>query len=377
MIPVIIIGNPGNRRVADFVATLRAMNQPKPVVLAHRDLFDSLDRLMDVPASPHWVRIDSLGEDAEVERRLLHLGYSGAPTDHRPDALAARPVRFGEVLAPRQQYIGLCRYLDRLDHVFASRPEWRILNPPPAIKRLFDKSAGWRAHRAAGLPVPDALTPTITTPEALRRAMDARQWTSVYVKLNSGSSASGLAVFTRHAAREQSQQARERLMTTMMWADDGWFNSRRVRRLTGPAIDRVLAYLLAEGAHIEVSLPKARLSKAMFDLRVLVIGEQPAFTVVRQSHHPITNLHLGGWRGDVEALRRAMPAHLIDALEQTCRTAARLHGCFHLGLDVLLTPGLREHYIIEANAFGDLLPRLQLDGHSVYGHQIRTLASRA
>ena len=47
----------------------------------------------------------------------------------------------------------------------------------------------------------------------------------------------------------------------------------------------------------------------------------------------------------------------------------------HVGLDVLFEPGLAHHRIIEANAFGDLLPNLTLDGLSVYRWEIRAALS--
>ena len=40
----------------------------------------------------------------------------------------------------------------------------------------------------------------------------------------------------------------------------------------------------------------------------------------------------------------------------------RASGAFHVGVDLMFEPNLRDHRVIEGNAFGDLLPNLQRDG---------------
>ena len=366
MIPFIIIGHSDNRRVGSFVEALSKNGHPSPTVVSHRDALDDPPVLAGLPDSPAWVRLESVGESAAFEQRLLELGYDGAPTDVDVKASFKSGIPHGALVAPRQHYRGFCRYLDRLQAIFTTKPQWRVLQPPATVKRLFDKNDVWARHRAAGLPVAEALPTPVHHPDQLRDAMTERGWPTVYVKLRSGSSASGLAVFMR--------EPRERLMTTAAFREGRWFNTLRMQRLDQrPAIDRALAFLLSEGAHVERALPKARLDGALFDLRVLTIKGEPTFTVVRQSRHPVTNLHLGGWRGRLEILRAATPSRALTAMYASCRKAAAQHDCFHIGFDVLFTPGFRSHAIIEANAFGDLLPRLFVDGRSVYETQIDRL----
>lgn len=367
MIPIIIIGNPDNRRVSDFLKAAHAEGGTPPIVFSHAELLDDLTPLLKAPQGPHWVRIDAVGEDAEVERRLLTLGYDGGALD--PQTLATRAWRFGELLAPAQLHRGLLRYLRSLDEVLAARAQWRPLSPIASIVRLFDKAATWRLHKDAGLPVPEALEAPVDSPDMLRAAMRARGWRTAYVKMACGSSASGLGVFMTEPT--------ERLMTTLTRHDGGWFNSLRVQRLSRPEqIEAALSFILEQGAHVEKAAPKARLDGAWFDLRVLVIDGAAPFTVVRQSRHPITNLHLGGWRGDLASLVRAAPPGALDAAYETCKAAAKLQGCFHVGLDLLFTPRLNTHRVIEANAFGDLLPNVSFEGRSVYAHQVHRLNLR-
>ncbi|HXU04634.1 MAG TPA: STM4014 family protein [Polyangia bacterium] len=363
----VLIGNPENRRVTLFQAALARQGLAPATVVAWRALVDDPRVLAALPATPAFVRIDSAGEDDGVERAFLARGYADARAAGvatiAPAALAKLAPSRGRILCPRQAHLGFLRVLDDVAAVLAARPRWRVLNPPAEIAALFDKRETWRRYNAFGIPVPPALEPT-TDPDALRAAMRARGWRSVYVKLSCGSSASCLAIY-------QAGQGGT-LMTTIEQARDGWFNSLRVRVVRAPErVAEILAFLLREGSQVELNLPKARLDNRYFDTRVLVIAGQPAFTVVRTSTHPITNLHLGGRRGDPDALRAAAP-DAVDAAMETCARVAAAHpGALHVGVDLMYTPRFKSHAVLEANAFGDLLPNLTRDGLDVYEWQIR------
>ena len=364
-LPGIIIGHPENRRVVDFVQALQSMGAPSPIVLPHQTLIHDHEPLVAIADEPRWVRIESVGENASFESELLRLGFDNNPRDIPPHSL--REAEFGEVRAPAQWYRGFTRYLRSLKDIFSKKTTWYVLQPPEAIIQLFDKYSAWHQHKKAGIPVPDAVEDKVKHPDELRKIMDLRGWSSVYVKLNSGSSASGLGVFFR--------SHQERFMTTLLHQNHRWFNSRKILRLSQPQdINRALGFILAEGAHVELSIPKARIDRALFDLRILVVNGEPALTVVRKSSHPITNLHLGGQRGEWSHIRDKMTPELIDQMYTHCRTTAALHGCFHLGLDLLISPGFESYRLIEANAFGDLLPRLSIKGRSVYAHQASLLS---
>ena len=369
--PFLIVGHPENRRIDMFLAALHSRGQPPATVVAHLDALRH-GALAALPDRPFLVRLDAMGESAECERALLGLGYDEAMaagvSTVSPRALAEMPVENGRILAPRQVHFGFLRYLDQLRNVFARRPRWRVLTPPDSIEELFDKRLTSRRYAAAGIPVPESLA-GVTTPAELRDAMRDAGWRSVFVKLTCGSSASCLAVY------QLSDSGRGVVMTTIRRTPRGWFNSLKVQRVDDrEGIDEILGFLLREGSQVEKTVPKARLDGAFMDCRVLVIDGEPAFVVVRQNRHPITNLHLGGWRGDFAALRRAVPAEAWEAAMESCRRVFASHRCFHLGVDLLFEPGFRRHRILEANAFGDLLPRLTRRGLNVYEWQIDRLA---
>ena len=363
----VVVGNPENRRVTMFQAALAAQGLPAARVIAWRQLVEpnAPARMLGELPDETILRIDSMGEDDDVERAMLRRGEALARAEGVPAigarALARIPREVGRILHPRQAHLGFLAVLGEIEA--ALRGSWRVLQPPAAIAELFDKRVTSRKWRALGVPVPDALD-DVRDPDDLRERMRAAGWQSVFVKLASGSSASCLAVFVLRAGGEHA-------ITTVEDTGDARYNTRRLQRVTGPRLLRLLRFLLGEGAQVERAIPKAQAGGRHFDLRVLTIDGEPAFFVMRTSPHPITNLHLGGQRGDLDGLRASVPPEAWEAAMASCRAVQRASGAFHVGVDLMFEPGLRAHRVIEGNAFGDLLPNLWRDGLDVYGWQIR------
>jgi glutathione synthase/RimK-type ligase-like ATP-grasp enzyme len=368
----LLIGNPENRRVTLFQQALAQAGLAPARVLSWLQVLGDMRVLSSLPDAPLFVRLESPGESAAVERALLLRGWRAAHKEGcstlSPAELQALVPQHGRILAPRQAHLGFLDVLEALEEVFAAHPRWRILNPPRSVAELFDKRLTSRKYAALGIPVPTAL-PTVHTPQQLRETMRAHGVHTVFVKLASGSSASCLAVYSR-------KEEREHAMTTVQQTPEGWFNSLKVCRVPeGPKLEALLAFLLAEGSQVEQAVPKARLSGHTFDCRVLVVAGEPAFTVVRQSRHIITNLHLGGWRGSLTELAARVPPEVHAAAMDSCRRVHAAHGCLHVGVDLMYEAGFGGHRVLEANAFGDLLPNLTREGLSTYGWEIRaTLA---
>jgi hypothetical protein len=144
-------------------------------------------------------------------------------------------------------------------------------------------------------------------------------------------------------------------------------NSLKVSTFTSLAeFQFILDILLPQGMIMEQWIPKLTLPGGAVDLRVLVIAGRARHWVIRQSRHPMTNLHLGNRRGDTGALRDVLGA---SKLEAAFRLAERAAACFpdslYAGVDVLIDSRHRL-FIGEINAFGDLLPRLLDRGDSAY-----------
>jgi hypothetical protein len=366
--PFILIGNAENRRVTLFQEALAEAGLPPARVVPWVDVLAHPGVLADLPDSEALVRIDSAGESWEVEKALLKRGAPDARAAGcsrlEPERVDALAYDHGRILCPRQHHLGFLKALAELEALFAERPRWRVLQSPASIAELFDKRVTSRRYAALGVPVPEPLE-GVTDAESLRARMREQDCREVFVKLSCGSSASCLAIYRRGRVRDT-------LVTTIEQATTGWYNSLKPRRIDEPArVDEVLEFLLAEGSQVEHAIPKARLGGDYFDCRVLMVRGEPAFTVVRQSRHPITNLHLGGWRGDLEELRAAAPANEWEDAMESCRKVARAHACLHVGIDLMFEEFFTGHRVLEANAFGDLLPNLRRDGLTVYAWEIR------
>ncbi|MFI8962117.1 STM4014 family protein [Streptomyces sp. NPDC053493] len=355
-----VVGNPESRRVRFFREAVRAAGLPEARVVPWLDVLRG--RAEFRPGET--VRVDTPGEDPEVDRLLRG---------------ADDPAR---VEGSRRWYERFTAALPELAARVAEAGATLVDDPAePAV--LFDKRLTHGRLRAAGVPVPDSPT---SGPRAPRvggwddvRALTARAGLRrVFVKLAHGSSASGvLAVETAGAGRVQATTSVER-------APDGrLFNSLRVRRYRTEAEVAALVDALApDGLHVERWLPKAAQDGRAADLRVVVIGGRATHAVVRTSRSPLTNLHLGGARGDLTAAQEAVAAaggRWSDALDVCERAAAAFPGTRCVGVDLLPTAGWRRFAVGEVNAFGDLLPGLTglpgsgAEGQDTYAAQVADL----
>ncbi|WP_425334831.1 STM4014 family protein [Myxococcus stipitatus] len=371
--PFILIGNAENRRVTLFQEALTRQGLAPAHVVPWRELLANPSLLSDLPDTEAIVRIDASGESWDVEKALLKRGHAEAVklgcSVLEPEQVETLREEHGRIVCPRQAHLGFLSVLSELESCFAKHPRWKVLQSPASIADLFDKRITSRKYAARGIPVPEPLD-DVTDTQSLRERMREQDCREVFVKVSCGSSASCLAIFRSHRGRES-------LVTTIEVTESGWFNSLKVRRIEAPErVEEILGFLLREGSQVEHSIPKARLSGDFFDCRVLVVAGEPAFTVVRQSRGPITNLHLGGKRGDLEALQAAMPGKTWEWAMESCRAVARVHDSLHVGIDLLFEEFFEGHRVVEANAFGDLLPNLRREGLTVYEWEIREALKR-
>ncbi|MFJ5265302.1 STM4014 family protein [Streptomyces sp. NPDC088387] len=329
-----VVGNPANRRTTMFADAVRAAGHPEPRVLAWRDILRG--RYAFRPGE--WVRIDSPGEDAEVDRLLR-----GVSDSTRVEGTAVWYRRFTTAV---RELTAAVRTAGALSSVDAED-----------VAVLFDKRRCHARLAAAGVPVPQALTGPVGGWVELRERLRAAGISRAFVKPAHGSSASGVVALTVAGA------GRVKATTSVETAPDGrMYNSLRVRHYTSePAVAALVDALAPDGLHVERWLPKASQGGRAADLRVVVVAGRATHAVVRTSRHPMTNLHLGGARGDLDAAREAIRAtggDFGDVLEVAERAAACFPGTLCVGVDVLPATGWRRFAVGEVNAFGDLLPRL-------------------
>ncbi|WNE99827.1 STM4014 family protein [Streptomyces luomodiensis] len=334
-----VVGNPGNRRVEMFTDAALAAGLPAPRVLAWHDVLTG-----GAAFEPgETVRIDSPGEDEEVEWLLR-----GALDLTRVEGTARWYARFTEAVR------GIA--------AAARTAGATLLDDPGELAVLFDKRLCHGVLERAGVPVPPSPTsgpqaPPVRGWEDVRAALGTSGMRRAFVKLAHGSSASGVL------AVETAGPGRVRATTSVERTEDGrLFNSLRVRRYdTEAEVASIVDRLAPDGLHIERWLPKASQGKRVADLRVVVVAGRATHAVVRTSRSPMTNLHLGGVRGDLAAARAAAEEAGVswgEVLGIAERAAEQFPDTLCVGVDLL--PGLRwrRFAVGEVNAFGDLLPRL-------------------
>lgn len=357
--PLVVVCVPGNRRRALFTEAALEAGWSEPVVLPWHELADPAAAPVVPPDA--LVRVDSPGEDVTTARLLR--GWAGDPDLHRAEGTA-------------DQHRGFVRALGRLASLVAATPGAHLVQDPVDLIDMCDKRGGHARLASAGVPVADALPGPITDYASLRERMAEHRVHRVFVKPAHGSSASGvIALATGGAGRIKAVTSAD-----LTWSRDGapaLYNSLRLRTYTTEAeVAAVVDALAPDGLHVERWLPKAGFDGRVVDLRVLVVAGRATHVVARSSRSPLTNLHLGNARGDVDALRETMGARAWREAMATAEAAAGVFGStLHVGVDLLLSPGWHRFTICEVNAFGDLLPRVLHEGRGTHAEQLHALTT--
>jgi hypothetical protein len=197
-----------------------------------------------------------------------------------------------------------------------------------------------------------------------------QSWRTVYLKLNTGSSATGII-----ALRSDTWELHG--TTTLAEIGGAFFNSRRLLHLTGPALERAAHFLLTEGAFAQQGIAMSQIDGQNFDVRVVCVYGRPIASIFRLNSAPMTNLQLGGRRGDFARCRAAIPTRdWLDALDH-CADAARCFDSAIAGVDLVFERGFNRHFILEVNAFGDFFPGWSdAEGQSIHAREIGETSDR-
>ena len=381
-IQTILIGNPANRRVLFFQQALQRFGLEPAVVIPYVDLLRGTltltetieSTIVEKRASDRKivVRIESPGEDFEVERRLIALGaetQSPSKTHLRISKHGALRLRQdqGRIAYPAQWFAGYRTLMAEVSQCLKQFPKAIAFKDPMEIITMFDKPTCHQWLAQAEVPVPNAIL-DVESFDDLRERMRSLLWNRVFVKLANGSSASGVIALYVDGKTI-------RAVTPMECVGSGartrFYNNLKLRVYHRPREIRLaIDFLCRERAHVEQWLPKAQQSGRNFDLRIVTIAGSACQTVVRTSHGPITNLHLGNRRGDLAKLIEQMG---IERWQSVLKLAERAAETFPrsqcVGLDILLGPSFRNPTVLEVNAFGDLLPGITHNGLNTYETQ--------
>lgn len=326
-----------------------------------------------VSAEPRMIRIDSPGRTWEIYKLFLCHGHEAAQTEGSPFVAAQHlpePPK-GLILHPRQWYLGFCAVLKMINTIFT---DCYSLSNTNDIALFFDKSSCHAKLSKHKIPVPPAL-PAVNSFEELEYWMKKHNWARVFIKLNHGYSAMGIVALEKS---KNSLQARTTVEMVHSKAGCQLFNTRKLRRYKKKEeIACLIDELCRQGVIVERWIPKAGIDNRIVDLRVLIIKGEPAHMALRCSKSPITNLHLLNQRDNEHKLKQRMGEEGWNELLKTCRSVAKLFpGSYQLAVDVAITSGFDQHYILEINAFGDLLNGITCKGLNTYEYQIASLLGR-
>ena len=410
--PLLLIGNPGNRRTTGLQEARRRMGMRPAIVLPYEKLFrtwrqgGSLADIVKLNLQNLLIRIDAPGEDWDVERELLHLGaadyYDAAgntalnlngSTLFMPKDLSAEPHKvgsemisaeaaltleqqWGRIYAPAQWFRGWKRFLERIGReARAIWPDVLFWNDPAEIAVMFDKRVCQLHLAQHGIQVPPILQSSqpVDCWEILRSAMSVSRMHRVFVKLAYGSAASGVVAY-----QVNPRTGEEIAVTTVgMETTQGrtvFYNEGKLRTYTRHVeIRSLMDWLCAEGAQIERWMPKAALHQRAYDVRQLIAAGEAGHSVMRLSRTPITNLHLRNERMlPAEAgLDESRMSMIQDAALDTTKT---FPNSWSAGIDVMLTSGMNPRaYVLDVNPFGDLLYRVKYQELTPYEWEMKLL----
>jgi hypothetical protein len=366
----LLVANPGTKRCETYRRELLAFwaargVTPEVELVPWADVVPRDGNPDDLSAfdRPAVVRLESPGKDDGVTRLLLQAGARDEPAEPPCDWRSVEIPR-GLLLRPGLWYRGFRRVLRGLRRAFDVRPHLAPTACPLAVAEMFDKTATVAKLHTAGVPVPDWLADPRDVFAALRASVKGRAWRTGYLKLNTGSSATGIIAIRPEGTQVQGT-------TTLAEIGGRFFNSRRLLHLTGPPLERAAGFLLAEGAFAQEGIAMAQIDGQNFDVRVVCVHGRPAASIFRLSSGPMTNLHLGGRRGDFGHCRAAVPTRdWLDALDH-CADAAACFASAIAGVDLVFERGFGRHYVLEVNAFGDFFPGwADTRGQSVHALEI-------
>lgn len=362
--PMVLVGQPDHRRTHLLQAALKRRGLAPARVVDYATLLTDPQRLAESLTDDAVIKLDSPGESTELHDALLHRGWICSGEQGAPPT----PLAHGELAHQHLWYAGFADLLRTLEQIAGSA---RWLNPPQDILRMCDK---WRCQQdliAFGVATP-AVLGLIDGYDTLRRLSGQHDCDRIFVKARYGSSAAGVLAYRRH------RDGREVAYASTQVIDDKsgpqLFNTLTPQRYTDSrSIAALVDTLVVQGAYAERWIAKPRApghAGHHFDLRVVAFDDEPRQRVARIADRPMTNLHLGNRRGDLQTV---LDATRTAAIEDCVRKAAAVFpDSAMIGFDLI--PGHDACRVLEANAFGDLLPGLHWHGADAYDDQAAWVA---
>jgi glutathione synthase/RimK-type ligase-like ATP-grasp enzyme len=363
-LPWVVLGVGTSKRTRGLQAALAQAGRAPARIVEWRDWLAARTAvsspLDDARPVPCRFKIEPPGDDPQVHLALLHLGCS------RLGRAPCPAPEHGELLATDAWFAGFEEVLQVLSRQLAGRPHLQVFNAPRDIRLMTDKLACQQHLQQHGTPTPLLLGP-VSDYGHLQALMGAHGLDRAYVKARYGSSAAGVIAYRRN------RRGQEQASTSAQHVDGPGgrtrlFNVKRIRSYHRPTeIRAVIDAVAAQGAYAEAWVPKPRSGSGHYDLRVLTLGQRAAHRVARVGQRAMTNLHLDSQRADPAALLKPGQLALMERTAEHAATA--FDGSRGIGFDLVVNGS--DAHVLEANAFGDLLPGLLWQGGDPYAVALR------
>lgn len=359
-LPFVLLAVGGGKRARLMQAARLQLGLPPAVLLEWRTWLETPALLASLLAQPCVFKIESPGDDLTLHHRLLQLGCAVL------GRAAPRVPEYGELSVSDAWFAGLSQVLQRLSAQLARLPHVQVLNAPHEVLTMTDKLACQQHLDSRRVPIPRLLG-AVDNYAHLRALLDEHALDQVFVKARYGSSASGVIAYRRN--RRGAEQATSSAHLVQGNGGARLYNVKPVRRYDVQAdIVQLVDLLAGQHAYVEAWLPKPRAGSGHYDLRVVTLSGQPAHRVARIGTRMMTNLHLDNRRADADTL---LSPGGQAALEHVARLAAAAFPLSHvIGWDIVVRKSTA--HVLEANAFGDLLPGLLWRGRDTYAGQLLT-----
>lgn len=191
----LIIGNADSRRVDLFQKALQNLGLKAARLVSYRSLLNGTANLSTETGCNTIIRIESPGRDFDVQRSILRAGETKAQQEGSPfitsKELDTLPFRKGEILFPRQWYLGFGALLSELSGRFDAPGNGGFMNGIEDIQSMFDKSNCHAQMSAAGVSIPGSV-PSPVSYDDLVEKLKQHNMAQVFLKLRHGSSGSGV-----------------------------------------------------------------------------------------------------------------------------------------------------------------------------------------
>ncbi len=344
----LVIGNPENRRYQFFTQACERLGLDAPKIVSWSDLLNHKERL-DLNFCDA-VRVESTGENYDVYAALVQRG-GGAP-------ISRGEYECGRIAGGKEWYSGWCSVLGEIDKQLTC--DVPVLNHPADIALMFDKLRCQEYLSSRNVAVPKMIGQASSGQEVME-LMELSNRGRVFVKARHSSSASGVVALQRSGNRVSA--------TTSVRMRNGYlYNSLKMQHYRShDEVMGLLDVLCKEQVFVEQWFPKYMSEGRVLDFRVLIVRGEPAHIVARESLSPITNLHLGNQRGDLNRLKESLMSSTWQRMLETASVAAQQFVRSHyVAVDIMVGLDGEQVAVAEVNAFGDLLPNLLFNGMTTY-----------